>query len=61
MLEHIIPVFRREVDGQQFNAEFIADGLCIRQVGGGGAVFGIIVLFPVLHKQPGHLITLLLQ
>ena len=26
MLEHIIPVFRREIDGQQFNAEFIADG-----------------------------------
>lgn len=59
VLEHVVPVLGGEVGGVQLDADFVAEGLGIRQVVHGGAIFRSIVFFPVLHEQAFHLITLL--
>ncbi|MCY1510468.1 hypothetical protein D9M68_448460 [compost metagenome] len=59
VLEHVVPVFRREVGGVQLDADAVADGLGIGQVHLGGAVLGAVVLVPVLHEQAFHLVALL--
>ncbi|MCY1214233.1 hypothetical protein D9M72_260410 [compost metagenome] len=58
VLEHVVPVLRREVGRVQLDADAVADGLGVGQVDLGGAVFGAVVLVPVLHEQAFHLIAL---
>ena len=55
----MLPVFMREVGGVQGDTEFGAYRLGIGQVGGGGAVAGVVVLLPVFHKQPADFMPLL--
>lgn len=61
VLEHVVPVLGGEVGGVQLDANLVANGLGVRQVVHGGAVFRSIVFFPVLHEQAFHLIALLDQ
>src|SRR5690554_1414771 len=61
VLEDVVPVLGGEVGGVQPDAELLADGLGVRQVFLGGAVFGAVVLVPVLHEQAFDLIALLEQ
>lgn len=53
VLEHVVPVFGGEVGGVQLDADAVAHGLA-SAVFTGGAVFGAVVFFPVLHEQPFH-------
>lgn len=59
-LKHVVPVFRRKVHRVQFDAQLVADRLCVGQIGRGGAVLFVVVFFPVFHEQPSDLIALLL-
>ena len=61
VLEHVVPVLGGEVGRVQVDAQLVADGLRVREVFPGGAVFGAVVLFPVLHEQAFDLVALLLQ
>ncbi len=61
VLEHIVPVLGREVDGVEFHPQLVADGLGISQILGGRAVLVRVVFFPVLHEQAFDLIALLLE
>jgi hypothetical protein len=61
VLEHVVPVFSREVSGVQLDADLVAHGLGVGQVVHGGAVFRSVVFLPVLHEQAFHLVTLLHQ
>ena len=61
VLEHVVPVLGGEVGGVQFDADVVAHGLSVGQVIHGGAIFGAVVLVPVLHKQAFDLIPLLKQ
>ncbi|MOA03192.1 hypothetical protein D3C78_1226800 [compost metagenome] len=57
----VVPVFRRKVNGVQFNAELIAHGLRIGEIRSRCTVFLAVIFFPVLHEQAFDLIALLLQ
>ncbi|MNF68161.1 hypothetical protein D3C84_500110 [compost metagenome] len=61
MLEHVVPVFGGEIGRVQLDADTVAHGLGVGQVFAGGAVFGAVVFFPVLHEQAFHLVALLHQ
>jgi len=59
--EDLVPVFGGEVGGVQFDAELIGHLPGIGQVLFRRAVFGAVILLPVLHEQSDHLVALLLQ
>jgi len=44
-----------------FDAQHIGDGGGIDEVDVGGAVFAVVVIFPVLHEDADHLMALLFQ
>ncbi len=61
VFEHIVPVLGREIGGMQLDTQPVTHGLRIGQVFLGGAVFGAVVLVPVLHEQAFNLIALFQQ
>ena len=61
VLEYVIPVLGGKVGGMQPDAQPVSDRLGVGQVVLGGAVFGAVILVPVLHEQAFDLIPLLQQ
>ena len=61
MLKHAVPVFGGKVGAVQVYADTVSDGLGICKVSLGRAVFGVVILIPVLHEQALNLVALLLK
>ena len=59
--EDAVLVFGGEIDVFEFHADQIGDAGRVQQILAGGAVFGIVVVFPVLHEQADDLVALLLE
>ena len=61
VLEHIVPIFCREVCCMEGNAQLVCNGLRVGKVLFCGAIFGAVVFLPVLHEQALYIETLLDQ
>ena len=59
--EDVVPVVGGKIRGVESDAEPVAHGLGVGQIGHGGAVFGAVVLVPVFHEQAFDPVALLHQ
>ncbi|CFO27059.1 Uncharacterised protein [Bordetella pertussis] len=59
--EHPVLVFGGKIDVFELDADQVGDAGRVQQVLARRAVFGIVVVFPVLHEQADDLIALLLE
>ena len=57
VVEHAVPVFRREIGAMEADPQFIRHRLSVSQVLFGGAIFGAVILFPVFHEQAFNLVA----
>jgi hypothetical protein len=59
--EHAVLVFGREVHGFDVDADQIGHRHDVDPVLARRAVFAVVVVFPVLHEQADHVVSLFLQ
>ena len=58
LLKYPGPVFVGEIDRLEFNAQGFANFLGVGKVFSGSAVFLVVILLPVFHKQAGYAVAL---
>ena len=59
--EHAVLVLGREVDMLEFDADHVGHGSGIDEIDVGTAILVVVVIFPVLHEDADHFVTLALE